>query len=77
MANNPRTSLYLFLTDKLSGLITSETIKVVDRWNNQIEKEKTSGASFLPAVHIQIEDSFEDATGDYELKGERFRNLPY
>jgi hypothetical protein len=68
MANNPRSSLYLFLTDKLSGLIVSDTIKVVDRWNNQIEQEKTSGASVLPAVHIQIEDDFEDSTGDYSLQ---------
>lgn len=73
MANNPRTSLYLFLTDKLSGLIVDDTIKVVDRWNNQIEKEKTSGASILPAVHLQIGDNFEGSTGDFELqKGDVF-----
>ena len=68
MANNPRTSLYLFLTDKLSGLITRDIVKVVDRWNNQIEKEKTSGATVLPAVHLQIEDDFEGASGDFQLQ---------
>ena len=73
MANNPRSSLYLFLTDKLSGLIVDDTIKLVDRWNNQIEKEKKSGASILPAVHIQIEDNFEGSTGSFELqKGDVF-----
>ncbi len=68
MTINPRTSLYLFLTDKLSGLITDDTIKVVDRWNNQIENEKTSAASVLPAVHIQIENRFESPTANFELQ---------
>ena len=68
MANNPRSCLYLFITDKLSALLTAKTIRKVDRWNNQIAKESISGAAITPAVLVQIENNFNSPTGDFDLQ---------
>lgn len=59
MPNNPRSSLYLFLTDKLSALKTAGVIRKIDRYNSQISKEDRSRAAITPAVLIQIENKFE------------------
>lgn len=72
MPTNPRSSLYLFLTDKLTVLKTDGIIREIGRWNNQIEKEKTSGAAITPAVLIQITNKFDSPTAsNFDLqKGE-------
>ena len=74
MAINPRSSLYLWITDKLSGLVQNGTIKTIDRWNNQIDEDERSGAVRLPAVLIHIANKFDkdSASANNLQEGEVF-----
>jgi len=69
MAENPRKSLYLSLTDRLAVLKTRKIVKKIGRYNSQIANDSTEGASITPNVLISIVNKIKGTTGsNYELQ---------